>query len=84
VLTKCRKLWLVQIVMQVPSDEPVWRQVLRLHLGHSDPALAEMAAAALAEIVGSSNRWQHGHGCPSLRPALHKTKEATPGVGWFR
>ena len=31
------------------GGEPVWRQVLRLHLNHSDPEVAQQAAAALAE-----------------------------------
>jgi hypothetical protein len=35
--------------MQDPADEPVWRQVLQLHLQHSDPEVAQQAAAALAE-----------------------------------
>jgi hypothetical protein len=37
-------------VMQLDiDDEPVWRQVLRLHLKHSDPTIAQQAAAALGE-----------------------------------
>jgi hypothetical protein len=31
------------------AGEPVWRQVLQLHLNHRDPAVAQQAAAALAE-----------------------------------
>ena len=43
-------------VMQDPGDEPVWRQLLRLHLDHSDPDVAQQAAAALATplMVSSS------------------------------
>ena len=37
------------VPVQAPGDEPVWRQVLQLHLDHSDPAVAQQAAAALAE-----------------------------------
>ncbi len=32
---------------QGPADEPVWRQVLRLHLNHSNPEVAQQAAEAL-------------------------------------
>jgi hypothetical protein len=35
-------------VVQAPGDEPVWRQVLRRHLNHSNTAVAQQAAAALA------------------------------------
>ena len=31
------------------GDDPVWRQVLRYHLDHNDPEVAQQAAAALAE-----------------------------------
>lgn len=34
--------------MQAPGAEPVWRQLLRLHLDHPDQQVAEQAAAALA------------------------------------
>lgn len=37
------------VTVQAPDGEPVWRQVLRLHLDHSDPEVAQQAAAALAE-----------------------------------
>jgi hypothetical protein len=37
------------VAVQAPSDEPVWRQVLRLHLDHSDPAIVHQAVAALGE-----------------------------------
>ncbi len=36
-------------VTQGPADEPVWRQVLQLHRDHSDPVVAQQAAAALAD-----------------------------------
>jgi hypothetical protein len=36
-------------IVQAPDDEPVWRQLLRLHLDHSNPIIAKQAAAALAE-----------------------------------
>ena len=35
--------------LQGPSDEPVWRQILLRHLNHSDRAVAQQSAAALAE-----------------------------------
>jgi hypothetical protein len=35
--------------VQAPGDEPVWRQLLRLHIAHDDPGVAQQAAAALAE-----------------------------------
>jgi hypothetical protein len=35
--------------VQAPGDEAVWRQILRLHLNHSDHAVVQQAAAALAE-----------------------------------
>lgn len=35
--------------VQHPGDKPVWRQVLRLHLGHKNSQVAQQAAAALAE-----------------------------------
>ena len=35
--------------MQVPEDEPVWRQVLRLCLDHSARGLLGRTDAALAE-----------------------------------
>jgi hypothetical protein len=54
----CNKLilagWCYCCIVQVPSDEPVWRQVLRHQLDHSDPAVAQHAAAALAELTDSS------------------------------
>jgi hypothetical protein len=34
---------------QTPDVEPVWRQLLRLHLKHRDPEVAQQAAAPLAE-----------------------------------
>ena len=37
-----------RIAMQFPTDEPVWRQVLRLHVDHGDLEVAHHAAAALA------------------------------------
>jgi hypothetical protein len=40
---------LLLLLPQAPGDEPVWRQILRLHLDHSDPGVARRAAAALAE-----------------------------------
>ena len=40
---------LLAMLVQAPGDEPVWRQVLRLHLDHSDPEVAQQAAAALVE-----------------------------------
>jgi hypothetical protein len=33
--------------VQGPGDEPVWRQVLTLYEKHSDPDVAQQAAAAL-------------------------------------
>ena len=41
-------LLLLVPAVQAPGDEPVWRQVLQAHLDHSDPAVAQAAAAALA------------------------------------
>jgi hypothetical protein len=35
--------------VQAVGDEPVWRQVLRKHLDHGNPAVVQQAAAALAE-----------------------------------
>jgi hypothetical protein len=34
-----------------PDDQPVWRQLLRLLVNHSDPATAQQAAAALATAL---------------------------------
>ena len=34
-------------VVQAPGDEPVWRQVLRLHLDHKKKSVVRTAAAAL-------------------------------------
>ena len=36
-------------LVQGPSDEPVWRQLLQLYVENSDPDVAQQAAAALAE-----------------------------------
>jgi hypothetical protein len=36
------------ICAQAPDDEPVWRQLLQHHINHSNPAVAQQAAAALA------------------------------------
>jgi hypothetical protein len=35
--------------LQAHGDEPVWRKVLRHHLNHTNPNVAQQAAAALAE-----------------------------------
>jgi hypothetical protein len=42
------RLWLLLLVMQA-LGEPVWRQLLQLHLNHYDPQVAHQAATALAE-----------------------------------
>ena len=36
-------------VVQAPDDEPVWRQLLRLHLHSKDPGVVQQAAAVMAE-----------------------------------
>jgi hypothetical protein len=47
--TACAHWYGVLLHVQEGGDEPVWRQVLRHLLDHSDPAVAEHAAAALVE-----------------------------------
>jgi hypothetical protein len=47
-VTNC--VWLLPAPLETPTDEPVWRQVLRRQLDHSDPAVAQQAAAALAHL----------------------------------
>jgi hypothetical protein len=37
------------VTAQAPDDETVWRQLLRYHLDHKNPSVAQQAAAALAE-----------------------------------
>jgi hypothetical protein len=37
------------LVVQAPSDEPVWRQLFQRHLKHHNPTIAQQASAALAE-----------------------------------
>jgi hypothetical protein len=34
---------------QGSGDEPIWHQILQLHLNHSDPEVVQHAAAAMAE-----------------------------------
>jgi hypothetical protein len=38
------------LVMLAGGDEPVWLQLLRLHLDHPHPEVAQQAAAALADV----------------------------------
>jgi hypothetical protein len=38
---------LLSFAVQGPGDEAAWRQVLQLYLNHSDPDVAQQAAAAL-------------------------------------
>ena len=42
-------MWLTAatLAVQAPGDEPVWRQLLRLHLDHDDLQVARQAVAAL-------------------------------------
>jgi hypothetical protein len=42
------------VAVQRPGGEPVWRQVLREHLRHRNPAVAQQAATALAEFSEQS------------------------------
>jgi hypothetical protein len=42
-------LLLTLCTVQAPGDEPMWRQILRLHLNHSNLLVAQQAAALLAE-----------------------------------
>jgi hypothetical protein len=49
VLLLLLRLLLVCWPVQEPGGQPVWRQILRFHLRNIDPAVAQHAAAALAE-----------------------------------
>jgi hypothetical protein len=37
------------VALHYPTDEPLWRQLLKDHLRHSNPEVAQQAAAALAQ-----------------------------------
>jgi hypothetical protein len=39
------------ICVQAPDDDPVWRQLLQHHINHSNPEVAQQAAAALASLT---------------------------------
>ena len=43
------RCFVATVAVQAPDDEPVWRQLVRLHVNHSNPEVAQQAAAALAE-----------------------------------
>jgi hypothetical protein len=43
------RCFVATVAVQAPDDEPVWRQLVRLHVNHSNPEAAQQAAAALAE-----------------------------------
>jgi hypothetical protein len=59
----CNCAFTAAVAVQTPDDasdsydglsddalyEPVWRQLLQLHLKHQDPEVAQQAAASLAE-----------------------------------
>lgn len=44
-----RHALLAAAAVQAPGDEPVWRQLLLRYHNHSDPVVAQQAAAATAE-----------------------------------
>jgi hypothetical protein len=46
---KVRHASVAAVDVQAPDDEPVWRQLLLRYHNHSDPVVAQQAAAALAE-----------------------------------
>lgn len=51
-LLSCVAVCHCAVVQRTDGDTPVWQQVLWHHLGHNNPDLAELAAAALqAELL---------------------------------
>lgn len=61
---------LVAVCVQAPDDAPVWRQLLQHHRDHSNPEVAQQAAAALAGLTLKGEQFPSSCFLPQLASCM--------------